>query len=242
MKKIIIFLSSIITLIIIICVVVFITISKNNNKTTIYVYSFDKKEKFVLYKGNKIDFLEIYDGDDINLIPQTIFNPGNKDEFIEKYVTNNKYFTKKYSFYYGNENQFYDEVYEFVYKGYTFYLKEQADANLSYIFFLEPCVISGDSKSKRAIFYTVGPYHLFTGFTIIDDNNEIDLDYSKIYTDIDDYLGLFNWYKSINSSFVSVDEDTLEIRLKVVNIQTNEIIDGIYILMTKDGKVKTIVD
>ena len=170
------------------------------------------------------------------MYPQTSFNPGDKEDFINNYVLTNEYYNGKYSFQYGPENEFYREVYEFFYNGYTFYLTEQVSQIYSYVFYLEPGYISGDSKGV-GLYEAVGPYHLLSELHNISNKDAVTIDYSKIYTNVSNHMDLVAWYHSINSKFVSIDEATWDIKIKVSNFQTGKLIDGAYILISADGSV-----
>lgn len=236
MKKNIIIYTSIITFTLILGVVVFFAFNLNgrNKNVKIYINSFDRQERLVLYDGSNIPYLK--NCDDFALNPVTSFNPGDKDDFINNYVLTNEYYNGKYSFQYGSENQFHGEVYEFFYKGYAFYLFEQTDQTYSYMFYLEPGYISGGSKGV-GLFEAIGPYHLLSELRNISNKDAVTIDYSKIYTNVSNHMDLVAWYYSINSNFVSIDEATWDIKIKVVNFQTGKLIEGAYILISADGSV-----
>ena len=236
MKKNIIIYTSIITFTLIFGVVLFFVFNSNgrNKNIKIYINSFDKQEKFVIYDGPNVPFLN--NCDEYDMYPQTSFNPGDKEDFINNYVLTNEYYNGKYSFQYGPENEFYREVYEFFYNGYTFYLTEQVSQIYSYVFYLEPGYISGDSKGV-GLYEAVGPYHLLSELHNISNKDAFTIDYSKIYTNVSNHMDLVAWYHSINSKFVSIDEATWDIKIKVSNFQTGKLIDGAYILISADGSV-----
>lgn len=236
MKKNIIIYTSIITITLIIGVVLFFAFNSNgrNKNIKVYINSFDRQEKFVLYDGPKLPYLN--NCEDSDLYPLTSFNPGDKEDFIKNYVLTSEYYNGKYSFQFGSENQFHREIYEFFYKGYTFYLSEQENEAYSYVFYLEPGYMSGDSKNV-GLYIAVAPYHLFQEFHNITINNPVVIDYSKIYTNVNNHMELVAWYYSINSDFVSIDETTLDIKIKVSNFQTGKLMEGVYILISADGTV-----